>query len=124
MIKIITEAQINYLTKNYKTILIGDLSAKRISNKEKSNIPRMTKRIALTMSHYKFRQRLEYKCMMKGLDYRKVNEAYTSKMCSICGCYNENLGGAKEYKCINNKCKKKLGRDDNGAQNIFMIETS
>jgi IS605 OrfB family transposase len=114
---------INYLTKNYDKILIGDLSAKRISCKETSNIPKMTKRIAYSMSYYKFRQRLEYKCIIKELDYRKVHEAYTSKMCSICGSYNKDLGGNKIYKCINLKCNAILGRDDNGARDILLLET-
>jgi putative transposase len=114
---------IKYLTEQYDKILIGDLSAKRISSKETSNIPKMTKRIALSMSYYKFRQRLEYKCKIKGIDYRVVDEKYTSKMCCVCGSYNEKLGGSKIYKCVNSKCNIKVGRDDGGAHNIFMLET-
>ena len=74
------------------------------------------------MSYYKFRQCLKYKCIMNGIEYRKVKEKYTSKMCSVCGTYNENLGGNKKYICTNNACKKKLGRDDTSARNIFMLE--
>ena len=114
---------IHYLTENYNHILIGDLSAKRISSRENTKIPKMTKRIALAMSYYKFRQRLEYKCKIKGLDYRKVDEAYTSKTCSVCGSYNEKLGGKKVYVCVNSECKKVIGRDDTGARNICMLET-
>jgi len=114
---------INYLTTKYNIILIGDLSAKSISKKNTSNITKMTKRIAYSMSYYKFRQRLEYKCKLKEIDYRKVKEKYTSKMCSICGSYNEKLGSNKIYTCINSKCKEKLGRDDNGSRCICMLET-
>ena len=114
---------INYLTNKYETILIGDLSAKGICNNKTSNITKITKRTAYSMSYFKFRQRLEYKCIIKGVEYRKVKEKYTSKMCSVCGSYNEKLGGKKKYKCINKSCEEELGRDDNGARNIFMLET-
>jgi hypothetical protein len=44
-------------------------------------------------------------------------------MCCVCGSYNEKLGGSKIYKCVNSKCNIKVGRDDGGAHNIFMLET-
>ena len=44
------------------------------------------KEIAYIMSYFKFRQRSEYKCIIKkGIEYRKVKEKYTSNMCSVCG---------------------------------------
>jgi IS605 OrfB family transposase len=109
---------INYLTNNYKTILIGDLSFKRISNKKTSNIAKMTKRIGAELSFYKYRQRLSYKCKLNNCNYIEVNEKYTSKMCSICGHYKEDLGSNKIYSC--NKCKTVIDRDVNGCRNICL----
>ena len=33
--------------------------------------------------------------------------------------YNENLKKAEVYKCINKDCNDSMGRDENGARNIF-----
>lgn len=109
---------INYLTNNYKTILIGDLSFKGISNKKTSNISKMTKRIGAELSFYKYRQRLSYKCKINNCNCIVVNEKYTSKMCSSCGHYKEDLGSNKEYSC--NKCKTIIDRDVNGCRNICL----
>jgi len=109
---------INYLTNNYKTILIGDLSFKGISNKKTSNISKMTKRIGAELSFYKYRERLSYKCRINNCNYIVVNEKYTSKMCSTCGNYNEDLGSNHIYIC--NKCKSIIDRDVNGCRNICL----
>jgi len=93
---------INYLTKNYETILIGSMSSKSIVSK-KNGLNRMTKRIALHLKFYKFRERLKYKCNISETKYGKIDEWMTSKMCSLCGNVNENLGGSEIYDC--NKCK-------------------
>ena len=45
----------------------------------------------------KFRQRLEYKCLINGIKIEIVNEAYTSKVCSKCGNYKKELKGEKVY---------------------------
>jgi transposase len=49
-----------------------------------------------------------------------INEKYTSKMCSNCGNYNENLGTNKIYNCKN--CKNIIDRDINGSRCIFFKE--
>ncbi len=36
-------------------------------------------------SHYKLTQFIEYKAKEKGVPFFKINEAYTSKTCSVCG---------------------------------------
>jgi putative transposase len=73
---------INYLTRKYKTILIGDMSVKSIISKS-GVLSSMTKRIASAMSLYRFRERLKYKCVVRNHEYRMVNERYTSKCCSM-----------------------------------------
>lgn len=109
---------IRYLSGKYKNILIGDMSVKGITNKETSKITKMTKRIAYRLKFYQFRQRLEYKCNANHINYIKVNESYTSKICSKCGFVNDKLGSNKIYNCPN--CKIQLDRDINGARGILI----
>ena len=111
------QKSIKYLTNNYETILIGDLSAKGICNNKTSNINKNTKRIAYALSFYKFRERLKYKFQINNNINIVVNEKYTSKMCSCCGNYKENLNNNKIYKCLN--CKSIIDRDVNGSKNIL-----
>ena len=79
----------------------------------------MTKRIALMMRLYVFTERLKFKCSIKGCDYGMINEMYTSKMCTFCGNIKEDLGSNKIYDC--DKCKTSIGRDVNGARNIYIL---
>jgi len=108
---------INYLVKNYKTILIGNMSVKSIIS-NKYNLNKMTKRIALCLNFCDFHKRLKYKCSANNVEYGKINEWMTSKMCSVCGNVHENLGSAETYKC--RKCKTIQERDINGARNIHI----
>jgi putative transposase len=115
---------IKYLTDNYETILVGDLSAKSICNNQTSTLDKMTKKIAYKLSFYKFRERLRAKCYAKGNNYKKVHERYTSKTCSVCGNYNENLKKEEIYKCVNKQCGLSVGRDDTGARCIYFASLS
>lgn len=110
---------INYLTKNYETILIGDMSTKQIvSNLKKNNLNKKTKRTCYKLKLFVFRERLAYKCRINGNNYKCVNESYTSKICSSCGYEKNDLGTNKIYDCP--QCKKKIDRDINGARNIYL----
>ena len=95
---------IKYLTDNYKNILIGDLSTKGIVSNNKSVLTRVNKELAYALSFYNFRERLNFKSNLKNKNYILVSEYYTSKTCSICGNYKEDLGSNKIYNCLN--CKK------------------
>lgn len=108
---------INYLTKNYKFILIGNMSTKRIISK-KNNLNEMSKRIVCAYNLYQFRERLKYKCDITSTKYKLVDEKYTSKMCSKCGVIDKNLGSNKIYNCV--KCKTIMDRDLNGARCILL----
>jgi len=105
------------MTKNYKFILIGNMSTKRIISKNNS-LDKMSKRIVNTYNLYKFRERLKYKCYITSTKYKCVDERYTSKMCSNCGNLHQNLGSNKVYNCEN--CKITLDRDLNGARCILL----
>jgi len=105
---------INYLTNNYKTILIGNLSTKNIVEKELSP---MTKRLANIYSLYQFKQKLKYKCKYLNISYKEVDEAYTSKSCSKCASINDKLNGSEIFTC--KKCNLVIDRDINGSINIL-----
>jgi len=96
---------IKYLTDNFKTIFLGDMSAKSIVSKESSKLN-------------DFRLRLKYKCYITNTRFKLVDEFYTSKTCSYCGLYNNNLGKEKIFNCTN--CNKSIDRDINGCRNIYM----
>jgi len=107
---------INYLTENYDTILIGILNMSSIMKSKKMS--KMTKRIGSFLNHYKFRERLKYKAMTKGVDVEEVDERFTTKTCSNCGNYNEDLEGEEVYYC--EICWKQVDRDVTGCRDITM----
>jgi putative transposase len=108
---------INYLVKNYKTIYLGNMSAKNIVKNDTSILNNEQKVACLRTKYYSFNTRLEYKCKQKGVTLKVIDESYTSKICSNC-CYNNNdLGGSKTYNCY--LCNMNIDRDLNGARNIY-----
>ena len=110
---------INYLTNNFGNILIGNLSTKSIvENNKRNNLDKMTKRVALLMKLHQFKQRLAYKCEQRKIGYSEIDEAYTSKTCTKCGCLKNDLGTKEVYKC--NFCRNIIDRDYAGARNIFL----
>ena len=109
---------INYLVSNYETIFLGDMSAKSIVKKNNSVLSNESKVACLRTQYFNFRLRLKYKCAVNNRKFKLVNEYYTSKTCSLCGSYNNKLGGNKIYECPNCKCS--LDRDINGCRNIYM----
>ena len=109
---------INNLTKNYKNILIGDMSVKRIINRKNSNLNKMIKRVALKFKFFVFSQRLQFKCSQRNCNLYIVNEKYTSKTCNKCGNYNEKLGNSRIYNC--SKCHNTEDRDINGCKCILL----
>lgn len=113
---------INVLTNRYKNILIGDMSAKGIIRNGRSVLSAMDKRVVSSLSFYKFRQRLEYKCKIKRLGYKVVDERYTSKVCSNCGWLHKNLNGNKKFKC--GECGIQVDRDVNGCRGIYIKSQS
>ena len=72
------------------------------------------------MSLYKFKQRLQYKCLCKNIGYKEINEAYTTKTCTRCVYLNE-VGRKRKIKC--SFCELIIDRDFNGARNILLKGT-
>ncbi len=111
---------INRLVTKYQTILIGNLSTNKIGRNTRSNgLCKMVKRVASMMRLYVFTERLKYKCSIKKREYGKIDEKYTSKMCTFCGNIKTDLGSDKVYEC--GSCEMTIGRDVNGARNIYML---
>ena len=109
---------IKYLTNTYKTIFLGDMSAKSIVKNNKSILNKYQKIACLRTKYFTFKTRLEYKCKINNINFKYVDESYTSKTCSMCGYYDKFLGGSKVYIC--NKCPNIMDRDINGARNIYI----
>jgi len=109
---------IKFLTTNFKNILLGDMSAKSIVRKNNSILSPLAKTACLRTRYYNFHQRLEYKCKLTKTNFRLVNEYYTSKTCSNCGNYKEDLKGEKYYCC--KKCKFEIHRDINSCRNMMI----
>ena len=109
---------INFLVNNFNNVLIGDMSSKQIVRKNNHILSGITKTACLRTRYYEFRQRLNYKCTLNKVNYVLVNECYTSKICSGCGCYNDKLKGEKIYNC--KSCDLIMDRDINACRNIYM----
>jgi IS605 OrfB family transposase len=107
----------DYLTKNFKTIVIGNFSTKTIG--ERDDVNDMTKRIGNMFSFYQFKEKLKYKCFKTGTNYKHIDEAFTTKCCSRCGYFNEGMRDERRYECP--QCGLDIGRDINGAKNILML---
>lgn len=109
---------INFLTKNYNIIMLGDLSTKSISSK-KNNLNKKTKNDFSFLSLFLFKQRLEQRCLENGNTFLFVDEHNTSKECTKCHAINHKLGSAKIFNCPS--CGLKTHRDfGNAARNIYM----
>lgn len=108
---------INYLTKNYENIIIGDIKMRSLSQ---MNISKRLKRILLKLKFFKFKKRLEGKCKERGNGFKLVSEFRSSKRCSKCSTINENLKDSEVYICINKRCKYKEDRDANASINLYM----
>lgn len=106
---------INSITKDNKYILYGNIKSHDIvrGGFNKSNNTEFN-----SLKFYQFKERLKYKCNIRNIFFKEVNERNTSKCCSACGNLDHNLQGSEIYNCDN--CGFKSGRDINAAKNIYM----
>ena len=70
---------INDLTKNNNLIVIGKLNVQSIL--KSSTITKAAKRKLQALSHFKFKQRLQYKASLLGVPLKTQNEWGTTKGC-------------------------------------------
>ena len=106
----------NYLVKNYNDVLLPSFESQDMV--KGSSLSKKTKNEMLCLSHYAFKIRLQEKSKeYKHVRIHDVNESYTSKTCTHCGCIND-VGSSKVYSC--KSCSLVIDRDVNGARNIFI----
>ena len=109
---------INFLMKeNKNTIIIGNWSTKNCISK-KGSLNKMLKRVCNSLRYFDFLNKLIYKSNYNNISLKIQNEAYTSKLCSMCGAINKNLGSKKVFNCVN--CKMVYDRDMNACRNILI----
>jgi len=112
----------SYLCGTYKHILLPKFEVSNMTRKglpEKARvINSKTVRKMLSLSHYKFKQRMLYLSRVYGSHVYICNESYTTSACGGCGLLKQKLGGAKVYRCTD--CNFEIDRDYNAARNIYM----
>lgn len=108
-----------WLCRNYRTILLPSFETQQMVSSIDRKISNKSARMMMTMSHFRFRQRLINKAReYPGCSVIICNEAYTSKTCGECGVMHETLGGNKEFRC--KSCGQRSDRDFNAARNILL----
>lgn len=106
----------NYICSHFDNILLGKLSTKSITSKNK-NLCSREKRLQYQLSHDKFRNILKNKAKEYNKNVIIVDESYTSKTLGCCG--NEiEVKNKREVECTN--CKIRLDRDINASRNILI----
>ena len=108
---------VKFLVKNFNTIIIPKFGCKDMVKNGSSKLNKGTKKRMLTLSHYKFIEKLKFKCKEYQRELVICGEEYTSQMCGSCGLLNKKLGGSKVFKC---SCGVMIDRDLNGSRNIYI----
>jgi hypothetical protein len=109
---------VQHLATSYDLILLPKFETSHMVLRKDRVIGSRTARQMVTWAHYRFQQRLLFKCRQHNCRIAIVDESYTSKTCSACGALDYKLGGKKVYRC--SSCKMVMDRDINGAKNIFL----
>lgn len=100
------------MTDNYNWIIIGKLYIKSIL--QQSTIAKLTKQRLSMLSHYAFKQRLQYKCNLKGVKFSLWSEWGTTKGCPCCGHHNKTITlSDREFHCP--ECNYSAERDAKAA---------
>ena len=107
----------HFLVTHYDIILLPSFESQEMCKRGKRNLRKKSVRQMLTLSHYRFKQRLKQKALAYGVQVIDVCEAYTSKTVSWTGEVIEKLGGAK---VITASDGARMDRDLNGARGIFV----
>ena len=104
-----------------RTVVVGDVEGvQRNTSKRKKNNPkkkRRTRRQSQRLSQWPFGlllQMLTYKLNALGIELLKIDEAYTTQTCPVCGRRKKVSG--RIYKC---HCGYEMHRDIHGAGNIL-----
>ena len=106
----------NKLVQENSAIFVGDVSSSKLSK------TKMAKSV-LDAGWSSFRTMLKYKSDHAGVWFEEVNEAYTTRACSCCGCISDSSPkgraglGIREWLCV--ECGTFHDRDINAAKNIL-----
>jgi len=111
----------NFLLSNYRKLIIGKVSTKKMVSNLDGNLREITKRRLMALSHYRFRMKLKLMAIKFGCKIIETDEYLTSKTCSKCKTINENLKGNKFFSCQN--CNLEIDRDINASINIYKNRT-
>ena len=107
----------HFLVSNFDVILLPCFDTSEMTLRHQRKIRKKSVRQMLTLSHYKFKQRLLAKAEQFGKHVIIVNEAYTSKTVSWTGEEKKKLGGSK---IITAEDGTSMHRDLNGARGILV----
>ena len=108
---------VHFLVSNFDVILLPTFDTSQMTQRSSRRIRKKSVRQMLTLSHYKFKQRLLHKAEQLGKHVIIVNEAYTSKTVSWTGETKDKLGGSKIITAENGTS---MHRDLNGARGILV----
>ena len=102
------------LVNEFDTIIVGNVSSKKLMK------TRMAKSV-LDAGWGQFKSMLEYKSKSLGVDFRVVNESFSTVTCSACFERSgpKGLSGLKERQWICSVCGTEHDRDINAAKNIL-----
>ena len=108
---------VHFLVSNFDVILLPSFDTSQMVIKSQRKLKKKSVRQMLTLSHYKFKQRLLEKAKQCRKSVIIVNEAYTSKTLSWTGEQKQKLGGSK---IITAQDGTSMHRDLNGARGILV----
>jgi putative transposase len=109
---------VNYLIKQCLNEKIGNVVIGELKEiKQHMHMGRKTNQHFWAIPYYQFKQKLQSKCELCGIQYHEVDEAYTSQTCHVCGRVRKaNRIQRGLYRC--DMCKKAWNADQNGSINI------
>ena len=108
----------NFALANHDIVIQPWLHSAELTQKSKRVIKSKVARKMLTMSHFKYRQRLQWAATRyPGRHVLVTEEPGTSKTCTLCGFWHSGLGSSETFTCP--QCDLCIGRDLNGAVGNF-----
>jgi len=110
---------VNYVIKHCLNNQIGTIVIGRMKDiKQEINLGKVNNQNFVSIPYEKFKKKLEAKCEYYGIEYKEVDESYTSQTCSKCGTVKKNNRKYRGlYVCKN--CGYVVNADINGAINIL-----
>ena len=106
----------NEILVNLKLVVVGDVSSSKLAK------TKMSKSV-LDAGWSQLRSILAYKAIKLGVEFKEVNESWTSRICNVCGAIGEHKGlsglSVRQWEC--SFCGAEHDRDVNAAKNILKV---